>query len=105
PRAKELVAAKGGTLEAGEALAALVTGQATVAGTEVEVVSDGDLAGLASWLKSLAGADSIAREEPAGFVGSLRHYQKRGLGWLSELAARGLGACLADDMGLGKTVQ
>jgi SNF2-related domain/SNF2 Helicase protein/Helicase conserved C-terminal domain len=42
---------------------------------------------------------------PSGFVGSLRPYQERGLGWLHLLGELGLGACLADDMGLGKTVQ
>ena len=42
---------------------------------------------------------------PAGLVGELRPYQKRGLDWLAFLHRFGLGACLADDMGLGKTVQ
>ena len=41
--------------------------------------------------------------EPAGFVGELRPYQRRGLGWLRFLERLGLGGCLADDMGLGKT--
>jgi SNF2 family DNA or RNA helicase len=40
--------------------------------------------------------------EPPGFVGKLRPYQKRGVGWLSFLDRLGVGACLADDMGLGK---
>ncbi|HVV17828.1 MAG TPA: DEAD/DEAH box helicase, partial [Pseudonocardiaceae bacterium] len=44
-------------------------------------------------------------EPPAGFRGSLRPYQRRGLAWLAFLDRLGLGACLADDMGLGKTVQ
>jgi SNF2 family DNA or RNA helicase len=43
--------------------------------------------------------------EPEGFVGELRPYQRRGVGWLAHLRQLGLGACLADDMGLGKTVQ
>ena len=43
--------------------------------------------------------------EPAGFVGTLRPYQRRGLAWLLFLRELGLGACLADDMGLGKTIQ
>ncbi len=43
--------------------------------------------------------------EPPGFVGELRAYQRRGVGWLAHLRQLGLGACLADDMGLGKTVQ
>ena len=43
--------------------------------------------------------------EPDNFVGELRPYQRRGVGWLVYLRRLGLGACLADDMGLGKTVQ
>ncbi len=47
----------------------------------------------------------VAMPEPDGFIGELRPYQQRGVGWLSYLGQLGLGACLADDMGLGKTVQ
>ena len=43
--------------------------------------------------------------EPEGFQGTLRQYQKEGLGWLVFLEKMGLGGCLADDMGLGKTIQ
>src|SRR5690606_18836305 len=46
-----------------------------------------------------------ALEQPAGFQGELRPYQKRGLQWLAFLDRLGIGACLADDMGLGKTPQ
>jgi hypothetical protein len=46
-----------------------------------------------------------AEDEPAGFQGTLRHYQREGLGWLSFLERMGVGGCLADDMGLGKTIQ
>lgn len=46
-----------------------------------------------------------ALPEPDGFIGELRPYQRRGVGWLAYLRSLGLGACLADDMGLGKTVQ
>ena len=42
---------------------------------------------------------------PEGFVGQLRPYQERGLGWLDFLYRFDQGACLADDMGLGKTIQ
>lgn len=42
---------------------------------------------------------------PAGFHGTLRPYQLRGMEWLMFLGRLGLGACLADDMGLGKTIQ
>ena len=44
-------------------------------------------------------------DEPAGFRGRLRGYQREGLGWLHFLRRFGFGGCLADDMGLGKTVQ
>jgi superfamily II DNA or RNA helicase len=44
-------------------------------------------------------------DPPAGFTGTLRDYQKDGLGWLHFLERFGFGGCLADDMGLGKTVQ
>jgi superfamily II DNA or RNA helicase len=46
-----------------------------------------------------------ARNPPRTFVGTLRDYQRDGLGWLCFLRDFGLGGCLADDMGLGKTVQ
>jgi len=42
---------------------------------------------------------------PAGFAGTLRPYQERGLAWLAFLQSLGLGGILADDMGLGKTIQ
>jgi hypothetical protein len=43
--------------------------------------------------------------EPRGFVGTLRDYQREGLGWFEFLQRFKFGGCLADDMGLGKTVQ
>jgi SNF2 family DNA or RNA helicase len=46
-----------------------------------------------------------AADAPAGFIGTLRPYQREGLGWLHFLREFALGGCLADDMGLGKTVQ
>jgi len=52
-----------------------------------------------------AGERPEAEQEPAGFEGTLRHYQREGLGWLVFLERLGLGGCLADDMGLGKTIQ
>ena len=42
---------------------------------------------------------------PAGFNGTLRPYQRRGVDWLQFLRVAELGGVLADDMGLGKTVQ
>ena len=44
-------------------------------------------------------------EQPEEFEGSLRTYQREGLGWLRFLEEFRFGGCLADDMGLGKTVQ
>jgi len=71
----------------------------------VEVVGEG-------WLGALLGTDGDGddrgiepRKTPAGFDGTLRPYQERGLSWLWFLHSHGLGACLADDMGLGKTAQ
>ena len=46
-----------------------------------------------------------AKKEPRSFVGTLRNYQRIGLGWLCFLREFGLGGVLADDMGLGKTIQ
>ncbi|MHC9544049.1 MAG: DEAD/DEAH box helicase [Vulcanimicrobiota bacterium] len=65
---------------------------------------------ISGWIESFinsltADATTKALDEPEGFTGNLRPYQKRGLGWLAFLRQWGLGACLADDMGLGKTVQ
>jgi hypothetical protein len=44
-------------------------------------------------------------EQPAGFVGRLRHYQNEGLSWMHFLRRFSFGGCLADDMGVGKTAQ
>src|SRR5439155_13141151 len=44
-------------------------------------------------------------DAPSGFTGTLRGYQRDGLGWMEFLRTFGFGGCLADDMGLGKTVQ
>jgi hypothetical protein len=61
------------------------------------------------FMRARAAVDRNARvepmAEPEGFVGTLRDYQRLGLGWMVFLRKIGLGGCLADDMGLGKTVQ
>ena len=62
------------------------------------------------WVGDMLGASADDRrmpmlEQPTGFVGTLRPYQKAGLSWMAFLDSFGLGACLADDMGLGKTIQ
>ncbi len=46
-----------------------------------------------------------AAPQPEGFTGSLRVYQREGLGWMEFLRTFGFGGCLADDMGVGKTAQ
>ncbi|MBU6430334.1 MAG: DEAD/DEAH box helicase, partial [Cyanobacteria bacterium REEB65] len=54
----------------------------------------------------LAGDREIAEQSvPAGFVGELRPYQRKGLDFLWFLREHGLHGVLADDMGLGKTIQ
>jgi superfamily II DNA or RNA helicase len=54
----------------------------------------------------MASFAGIGPVDPApSFVGTLREYQRDGLGWLNFLRRFSLGGCLADDMGLGKTVQ
>jgi superfamily II DNA or RNA helicase len=45
------------------------------------------------------------RDPPRTLRGTLRDYQRHGLGWFEALRRFGFGGCLADDMGLGKTVQ
>jgi SNF2 family DNA or RNA helicase len=50
--------------------------------------------------------DGIEPLEPApAFQGTLRQYQREGLGWMAFLRWFGMGGILADDMGLGKTIQ
>ncbi|MBM5817370.1 MAG: DEAD/DEAH box helicase [Cyanobacteria bacterium K_Offshore_surface_m2_239] len=60
---------------------------------------------LGALLAGHAHSRAEALPTPAEFMGELRPYQQRGLGWLVFLGQLGLGACLADDMGLGKTAQ
>ncbi len=56
--------------------------------------------------KQLARFQSISpAQQPAGFQGSLREYQRDGLGWMHFLRQFSFGGCLADDMGVGKTAQ
>ena len=64
----------------------------------------------AGWIDDLLkglgdGGHEQTLDEPPGFAGRLRPYQKAGVSWLATLSRYGVGACLADDMGLGKTVQ
>ncbi|WP_127544927.1 DEAD/DEAH box helicase [Actinoplanes sp. OR16] len=68
----------------------------------VEVDADGMLGDL---LSGQAADRLTPLPTPAGFHGTLRPYQERGLSWLNFLSKLGLGGVLADDMGLGKTAQ
>jgi SNF2 family DNA or RNA helicase len=77
----------------------------------LDLSDDVDVTGVdaTGWLRDLL-ADALHATvtpvaTPDGFVGALRPYQERGVGWLAFLGRLGLGACLADDMGLGKTAQ
>jgi SNF2 domain-containing protein/helicase-like protein/SNF2 helicase protein len=105
-RAKSLaqVALHGSTLPALTALGASLAGLSEVRGIAVSVgEGDGELAALADTLRA---PDLWAPADPGpGFHGTLRPYQRVGLGWLLKLRRLRLGALLADDMGLGKTVQ
>jgi superfamily II DNA or RNA helicase len=71
--------------------------------TDLEI-SNGEW--LESVIKRLNQPELVTSADPAqDFVAILRHYQQKGLNWLSFLDSLGFGACLADDMGLGKTIQ
>ncbi len=89
-------------LDAGEALAAALTGELEVDGERVEFAAPPALGGLASRIRDRA-EGSVA--PPRGLQATLRPYQQAGLSWLATMTGLGLGACLADDMGLGKTIQ
>jgi superfamily II DNA or RNA helicase len=68
-----------------------------------EITCDETFARVREEWHNFRGIEAIA--EPRGFVGTLRVYQREGLGWFAFLQRFGFGGCLADDMGLGKTVQ
>ncbi|MDT7796625.1 MAG: hypothetical protein QOI78_58 [Actinomycetota bacterium] len=89
-------------LEAGEALAAALTGELELDGERVEFAAPSVLGGLAERLRDRPG-DLLS--PPPGLQATLRPYQQAGLAWLATMTGLGLGACLADDMGLGKTIQ
>jgi len=63
-------------------------------------------AGFRAEKDRLATFEGIRECDPSPhFKGTLRTYQRFGLGWLQFLDKMAWGGCLADDMGLGKTVQ
>ncbi len=69
-----------------------------------------DEAAIEGWLHDFLAQmrdpdNSSSPEIPDTLRATLRPYQERGFGWLTQMRHMGLGACLADDMGLGKTIQ
>ena len=94
-----------GTMDRSTALAAALNGTVTMAdgSGEVEVVAEGDIRETIELLRNAETANPL--DVPAGFEGSLRPYQLRGLTWMHNLTRLGFGCLLADDMGLGKTIQ
>ncbi|HJX92946.1 MAG TPA: DEAD/DEAH box helicase [Pyrinomonadaceae bacterium] len=68
-----------------------------------EITCDETFAHVRAEWQNFRGISPVA--EPPGFVGTLRDYQREGLGWFEFLQRFNFGGCLADDMGLGKTVQ
>jgi hypothetical protein len=91
-----------GTMPVARAAASALAGTATIGSREASIVPDATLGSLVDRLASAAARADLG--EPDGFVGTLRPYQSRGVGWLHHLEASGFGGCLADDMGLGKTI-
>ncbi len=90
----------------------------TRAGVELPAAAVPALDDLVTEASNLSFADSARAQlqrlqqaqqhEPrvsAGLRATLRPYQLAGFRWMSQLAAAGVGGCLADDMGLGKTLQ
>ncbi len=68
-----------------------------------EATCDETFARVRQELASFQGIE--AAEQPPGFLGQLRDYQREGLGWMHFLRRFSFGGCLADDMGVGKTAQ
>jgi superfamily II DNA or RNA helicase len=76
-------------------------------GLEGAALAGGISVAGSSWAADLLTKAAAATAEPVtrpeGFVGELRSYQAKALGWLGFLDSVQLGGCLALDMGLGKT--
>jgi hypothetical protein len=71
--------------------------------TQPETTCDATFARVREELRTFHGV--TAAEQPAGFQGLLRDYQREGVGWMEFLRRFSFGGCLADDMGVGKTAQ
>ena len=91
------------SISTGDAIAAALSGELRLDGETLSVEAAPRLDALVERLRLAAAPHE--HEAPAALATELRPYQRRGLGWLSEMAGLGLGGVLADDMGLGKTVQ
>ena len=92
-----------GTIDRPSALSAALAGNMVTEGSEIAVVPEGEIRRM---IEALQNRDELEMlETPEAFVGELRHYQSKGLTWLSHMSSLGFGCCLADDMGLGKTIQ
>ncbi len=91
------------SVDAGEALRAVITGEMIVDGRRTEIETEGWLDAVRRRL-SVLDRDLVPAEQPTTLDGTLREYQLQGLRWMGQLTELGLGGCLADDMGLGKTV-
>jgi SNF2 family DNA or RNA helicase len=89
-------------MKLGEAVRAALAGETQAGSLSASVAATGAFAEL---LKRLQQSASAELAPPSTLNATLRPYQARGLSWLSQMGALGLGACLADDMGLGKTIQ
>ncbi|MCC6284174.1 MAG: ATP-dependent helicase [Phycisphaerales bacterium] len=94
----------GGRVSVGEAVRIAFTSDPRTSGLPISGIE------ATGWLAGLLGIDQSREslpvaEPPAGFQGTLRPYQIRGMSWMRFLERFGLGVCLADDMGLGKTIQ
>jgi superfamily II DNA or RNA helicase len=87
-------------LRFGKAQAALVGALLDV---EEHASADEAFGKMRGALEGFAGVEPL--DPPPTLRGSLRDYQRYGLGWFAALRRLGFGGCLADDMGLGKTVQ
>jgi SNF2 family DNA or RNA helicase len=94
----------GGTMRVGDAIRMAYGADVREAGIPIVGLE------ATGWVSAFFG-ENVASEliptldPPAGFHGSLRPYQIRGVSWLAFLEKFGFGPCLADDMGLGKTIQ
>ncbi len=93
------------TLTTGDVLSAAMNGTLNTGADdeETEVRFVGSVAGLSQRLAELT--EEREEPEPQALRAELRPYQRRGLAWMADLSALGLGGVLADDMGLGKTIQ